>query len=121
MYNSLGKIQLRAESFFIELTRVLYIETTEGWPLLTVETGANGDSWRTDERAPVSVGLLGSSFRYNRFLSPCLGCSGQPSTKYFSLSAHYFTFFVTQLSRQTAVSGHLSLNMCLWFHGGGGV
>ncbi len=30
-------------------------ETREGWPLLIVETEANGDSWRTYERGPFLV------------------------------------------------------------------
>jgi hypothetical protein len=35
-------------------------ETREGWPLLTVETEANGNSWRTHGRGPSLVGSLGS-------------------------------------------------------------
>ncbi len=34
------------------------------------------------------VGLLGLSCWYKRFL-PCLGCSGQPSTKYVFLTVHF--------------------------------
>jgi hypothetical protein len=52
-------------------------ETRLGWPLLTVKTEANGDSWSTYERGPSLVGSLGS-----KFLS-CLGCSRRPSKKYF--------------------------------------
>ncbi len=33
-------------------------ETREGWPLLTVDTEVNGDSKRTNDRGPVSVGSL---------------------------------------------------------------
>ncbi len=45
-------------------------EKKEGWPLMTIETEANGDLWFTYERGPSLVGSLG---RYKRFLS-CLGC-----------------------------------------------
>jgi hypothetical protein len=54
----------------------------DGWPLLTVETEVNGASKSTNERGPFLVSLFGSSCRYKRLVS-CLGCSGQPSTKYF--------------------------------------
>ncbi len=57
------------------------------WPLLTVETEANGDSRSTNERCPFLVGSLGSSCRYKRF-SSCLGCSSRPSTKYFFLTPY---------------------------------
>jgi hypothetical protein len=57
-------------------------EIREGWPLLTVETEAYGDSWSTYERSSSLVGSLGSSCRYNTF-SSCLGCSSQPSTNYY--------------------------------------
>jgi hypothetical protein len=54
----------------------------ERWPLLTVENEVNGDSKRTNERGPSLFGSLGLSCWYKRFLF-CLGCSSQPSTKYF--------------------------------------
>ncbi len=54
-------------------------ETREGWPLLTVKTEVYGDSKRTNDRGPSLVGSLGSSCRYNRFLSS-LGCSSLPDT-----------------------------------------
>ncbi len=41
-------------------------ETIEGWPLLTVETEANGDSKRTNER---NLFLVGSSSKLGR--QPC--------------------------------------------------
>ncbi len=66
-------------------------ETREGWPLLPVETEVNGDSLRTNERGLSLVGSLGSSCRYKRLLS-CLGCSGQPSTKYFFPRSIQFQF-----------------------------
>ncbi len=36
----------------ISLPRNTHKETREGWPMLTVETEANGDSWSTCERVP---------------------------------------------------------------------
>jgi hypothetical protein len=69
-------------------------ETREGWPLLTVETEANGDLWSKIQRSPSLVDSLGSLYLYWRFLS-CLGCSGQPM--------QYKIFF----------SSPFTLNMCL--------
>ncbi len=79
-------------------------ETREGWPLLTPE--ANGNFWSTCttyERGPSFVGSLGSSCRYKRFLS-CLRCTSQPSTKYFFLTAHYFTSIVPSWACSRAAS-----------------
>jgi hypothetical protein len=42
-------------------------ETREGWPLLTVETEANGDLWSTNERGPSLVGSMGSSCGHKSF------------------------------------------------------
>ncbi len=69
-------------------------------------------------RVPVKgdlVGLLGLSCWYKRFLF-CLGYCSLPTTKYFSLSIHYFNYFVpiAQQARQAAMLGRLSLSMCLW-------
>ncbi len=64
----------------------------EGWPLLTVETEANGDSRSTYERGPSLVGLLGSWCQYKRFLS-CLGCPiVGPVQNFFSSSHKLFQF-----------------------------
>jgi hypothetical protein len=53
-----------------------------GWPLLTVETEANGDSRSTHEMDPFLGWFAGLVVAiYKRFLS-CLGCSSWPSTKY---------------------------------------
>ncbi len=60
-------------------------EAREGWPMLTVEIDANGDSWSTCERSPSLVGSLGSSCQYNRFLS-CFGFSSQPTAHFFAYS-----------------------------------
>jgi len=67
--------------------------TREGWPLLTVEIEVNGESKRTNERGPFWVGSLGISCWYKTFLF-CLGCFGQPSTKYFFFTVQYFNSFV---------------------------
>ncbi len=68
-------------------------ENREGWPLLTVETEANGDSWSTCEKIPSLVASLGSSRRCYRLLS-CLGCSSQPCTKYFVPHRTLFHYIV---------------------------
>jgi hypothetical protein len=48
---------------------VPHTETIEGWSLMTVETGVNGDSKSTNEneRGPSMVGFLVLSCRYKRF------------------------------------------------------
>ncbi len=99
--------------------RVRPKETREGWPLLTVETEVNGDSWSIYERGPSLVGSLGLSFRYKRFLF-CLGSSSRPSTKHIFPHRKLFQFFVPILQparhcRQAAVLGRLSLSLCLCF------
>ncbi len=50
---------------------------------------------------------------HKRFLS-CLGCSYQPSTKYFFLTSHFFYFIcipIAQQSGQAVVLGRLSLKV----------
>jgi hypothetical protein len=59
-----------------------------------VETEANGDSTRTNERGLSLVGLLGSPCQYKRFLS-CLGWTTGPIYLVFCLY-----LFSPQLSRQ---------------------
>ncbi len=63
---------------------------------------------------PSSVGSLGLSCRYNRFLF-CLGCSSRQSTKYFFfLTVHYFnSFVVARQAGQAAMLGRLPLSKCL--------
>jgi hypothetical protein len=41
--------------------RIVARETREGWPLLSVETEANGDLWSTNERGSSFAGSFGSS------------------------------------------------------------
>jgi hypothetical protein len=65
------------------IIHVLYTrETGEGWPLLTVETEANGDSKSTNEGGLSLVSSADLSCQYKRFVS-CLGCSSRHSIKYF--------------------------------------
>jgi hypothetical protein len=85
-------------------------EAREGWPLLIVEAEANGVLRSTNERGPSLVGSFGSACRYRRFLS-CLGCSGQPSTKYFSSRytiSIYMSLSPSNLGRQSCKVA------CLW-------
>ncbi len=60
----------------------------ERWPLLTVETEANGDSKSTKKFLGWFAGLLSL---YKRFYS-CVGCSSRPSTKYFFPHRTLFRF-----------------------------
>jgi hypothetical protein len=71
-------------------------ETREGWPLLTFETEVNGGSKSTNERGPSLIGSLGVSCWYQRFLF-CLGCSSQPSTKYFFSSLYTISIHFSPL------------------------
>jgi hypothetical protein len=56
-----SNIELRMLYFMLgwEFLIVMTRETREGWPLLTVETGVNVDSKRTNERDPSLDGSLG--------------------------------------------------------------
>jgi hypothetical protein len=88
-----------------------------GWtvPPQTVETEANGESWRTYERGPWLVRLACSS-RYNtcRFLS-CLGCSSQPRTKYYFTHCTLFHFISPRVGQQHGQAVVLDrLSLCLW-------
>ncbi len=56
--------------------------TTEGWPLLTVESELNGDSKSTNERVPLHLLVCGAVLPVQEiFVLPWL--SSQQSTKYF--------------------------------------
>jgi hypothetical protein len=91
--------------------KVLRRETREGWPLLTVETEANGDLSSTNERGPSLVWFFGLSCRYKRFLC----CSSQSSKNSFLLASNFFTLCVpiAQQAGQAVVLGRLSLFMVL--------
>ncbi len=80
-------------------------ETREGWPKLTVETEANGDSRSTYERGPSLVVRC----RYNtRDCWPALAALVGPVQNIF------ISFVPTaQEAGQAVVPGRLSLNMCL--------
>jgi hypothetical protein len=56
---------------------VVRLREREGWPLLTVETEANGDSKSTNER-----GWLIGLFVPIQEIFFCLSCSSRSSTKY---------------------------------------
>ncbi len=45
-----------SEFLFNVWSKIYFRETREGWPLLTVDTDANGDLWRTTEEGPSLVG-----------------------------------------------------------------
>ncbi len=82
----------------------------EGWPLLTFETEANGDSgdsWSTFERGPSLVGSLGLSIDFCSALAALVG----PEQNIIFLTAHFFTLLVpiAQQSGQAVALGRLSL------------
>ncbi len=93
----------------LEASGALTRETRKGWPLLTVETDANGNSRSTNERGPSLVGPLGFSCRYKSFLF-CHSYSTRPSTTF---SFPYLTLFISfvPIARQAVVPGHLSLTV----------
>ncbi len=82
---------------------IFFTYMKDSWPLLTVETEVNGDWKSTNKRGrSFLVGSLDLSCRYNRFLS-FIGCSLQPSTKCYFLTAHSFTFISPHRSSTWAV------------------
>jgi hypothetical protein len=64
---------------FVEQEKQVTRDTREGWPLLTVEIEANGDSKSTNDRGPSLVGSLDLLCPVQEILSR-LGCSSQPRT-----------------------------------------
>ncbi len=77
------------------LTTCVNYSQRDGWPLLPVESEANGVSRSTYERAPFLIGLFNSACRYKRFLS-CLGCSTvYSSVQNIFSSSHNFSLFVS--------------------------
>ncbi len=92
-------------------------ETREWWwLLLTVDTELNGDSKSTNERAPFSLGSLGLSSWYERFLF-CLGFSSRPIQNIFSTPYTIsipLSPCIAQQAGQPAVPGRLSLCVRLW-------
>ncbi len=89
-------------------------ETREGWPLLTVETEANGDSKSTNVR--VHPWLVHWALRADTldFLY-CLSCSGQPITNISSTYTISIRIPIVQQLGQAAVQGRLPLNVRLRF------
>ncbi len=90
----------------------------EGWPPLSVETEANGDSWSTYGRCHSFcslVGSLGSLCPYKRFRT-CLGCLVSPVQNIIFLTERFFTLLVpiAQQPGQAVVFGRLSLCLFHW-------
>ncbi len=90
----LGSISARPCFFLQFLLLLVTRETREGWPLMTVETEANGDSWKYIWKRSFFGWFVGFfvPVQYCRFLS-CLGCSSKPSTKYYFTHCTLFLFF----------------------------
>ncbi len=77
-------------------------ETREGWSLLTVETGVNGDSKNPQWNESFLFGLSGLSCRYKRFFLPLVALVG-PVQNIFSLpytNSIPFSPLVSKLGRQ---------------------
>jgi hypothetical protein len=87
---------LQSNSISKSLPKAVTRETRKGWPLLTVETGVNGDSKNTNEMVLPWLFRGGLSCQYKRFLF-YLGCSSRPSTKhFFSLNIiHYISILLS--------------------------
>ncbi len=97
---------------FWNLYTVVFVtrEAREGCPLLTVETGVNGDSEST------RPGLFRRACRAStRNFCPALAALVGPVQNIFFLTVHHFNSFVpiAQQSGQAAMLGCLSLSMCL--------
>jgi hypothetical protein len=77
-------------------------ETRVGWPLLTVETEANGDSWSTYERVRWCVGL--NHRAGTRDVWTALAALGPVQNIFYLLHATVFTLFCPQRSANWAGS-----------------
>jgi hypothetical protein len=89
-------------------------ENKEGWPLLTLETEANGDLRGTYKRGSFLCWFVGLVTPVQEiFVLPWLL---SPVQNIVFLTAHYFTSygFIAQQAGQAVVPRHLSLNRCLW-------
>jgi hypothetical protein len=102
----------RLSPVFREVTR----ETRKEWPLLTVETEANGDSKCTNERGPSLVGSLGLSCWSKKILFSALAALVGPVKNIIFLTVHYFNSFISiaQQAGMAVVPGCLSLSICVW-------
>ncbi len=88
-------------------------ETREGWPLLTVETGAN--AWgllKTNEGGPSLVGSLGSSCQYKRFLA--LSALDSTEQNIFFLTVYFFNFCVPDSPSPSNLGRQSYRAACLW-------
>jgi len=70
---------------------VLPTETGEGWPLLAVETVANGDSWSTNDKGSFLGWFVRLVPVQGTFILPFLLYS-RPSTKYLFPHCTLFLF-----------------------------
>ncbi len=95
--------------------RLLGPERRERWALLTVETEANGDSKRTNERCPLGwfVGFVVPVQEI--FVMPWLHDVVGPVQNIFFLTVHYFSALVPAAKQagQAAVLARLSLSVCV--------
>ncbi len=84
-------------------------ETSEGWPLLAVETEVNGDSKKTNEKGSFLV--VHWACASTRDLCFALAALAGPVQNIL-----YFNSFVpaAQQAGQATVLGRLSLIVCLW-------
>ncbi len=86
--SALAALVSPVQNIFVSIVYYFNQRELRGGPLLTVETEVNGNSKSTNEMGPSLGGSMGFSCRFKRFLF-CLGCSSQPSTKYFFLAVHF--------------------------------
>ncbi len=84
---------------FVRLVRDAQRDYREGWPLLTVETEANGGSKSTNKRGPSLIGSVGLYMPVQETFFH-LGCSSRPSAKDFFFTLHYFNSFVSIAQQQ---------------------
>jgi hypothetical protein len=71
---------------------VLPRETGEGWPLLNVETVANGDSWSTNDKGSFLGGFVGLEPVQEIFILPWLLWSAQYKYFFPHCILFHFTF-----------------------------
>ncbi len=101
------------KEWHIKEWRLTAKETSEGWPLLPVETKTNWGSKSTNKRGSSLVGSLGFSCRYKRFLS-CLGCYVGPVKKCLFPHRTLFQFICSHRPASWAGSrAGLPLSLCL--------
>jgi hypothetical protein len=92
------------------------VKTREGWPLLTVETEANGDSKSTNEWVhPLFVGW--AVHASTRDFCPGMDALVDPVQTKITSSSHTISLYVSPIAQeagQANVQGRLSPNVSLW-------